>query len=688
MKANIYVKVAATALLGVALGGLATGCSEKIDESNLYTAKTDMIADYLAKQGDKYSSFSYILQRADMDKVLSAYGTYTCFAPDNDAVEQYIDSLYDDTSNKELPHNGMTARSLEGLTDSLCSDIALFHLTASEFHGIDMQDGMTIQTMLGRDINTSIDPATGQTSINVSSLITNMDIELGNGILHEVNSVIRRSNRMVSGEMAQHAEFSIFAQALSVTGLADSVTTQYKAGWEEGQTNKYGFYIPEKVLEGYTIFAETDATLAAMGINSFDDLVSYANETYAHSADQGSGWYDYYRNHNVTVSTGTDYKSQSNALNMFVRYHIIKTRASYDNLVHAGLNEVDKVQVFEYYETMLPMTLLKVAKVSGQLLINRYVANNTLTDQVAEQGSESFHAVVDEGVRIGTDNIQALNGYIHPIGGMLVYNYNVPKGVLNERMRFDCTSLIPEIQSNSLKVIQASMLRALNGGKSGSDTEGKALSGDYVAIVDGFSDNLVIYNGESTRLYYLPGMSNKWCNYQKDEFNSKGAFDFAFRLPPVPDGTYEIRIGYTANQYRGMLQFYLGTSSAQTSMRTIDIPLDMRHMTSVTGLEVDALTGWCDYTYTDDYGVESDVNMRNLGYMRGPMYYCGDNITAREQANALRRILSTEELKQGEYWLRFKTVLPDDKSTQFHLDYLELVPQNVYNNALYGEDMY
>lgn len=688
MKANIYVKAAATVFLAVAMGNLSTGCSEKIDESNLYTAKTDMIADYLAKQGDKYSSFSYILQRADMDKVLSAYGTYTCFAPDNDAVEQYIDSLYDDTSNKDLPHNGMTARSLEGLTDSLCSDIALFHLTASEYHGIDMQDGMTIQTMLGRDINTSIDPATGQTSINVSSLITNMDIELGNGILHEVSRVISRSNRMVSGELAQHGEFSIFTQALNLTGLADSVTTQYKAGWEEGQTNKYGFYIPEKVLEGYTLFAETDATLAAKGINSLDDLVSYANNVYAHCADQGSGWYDYYRNHNVAVSTGSDYKSASNALNMFVRYHIIKTRASYDNLVYSGLNEVDKVQVFEYYETMLPMTLMKVTKVSGQLLINRYVSNPTLTDQVAEQGSESFHAVVDEGVGIGTDNIQALNGYIHPINDMLAYTYNVPKGVLNERMRFDCTSLIPEIQSNSLKVIRASVLRALNGGKTGSDTEGKALGGDFVAIVEGFSDNLVIYNGESTRLYYLPGMSNSWCNYQKDEFNSKGAFDFAFRLPPVPDGTYEIRIGYTANQYRGMLQFYLGTSSALTSMRTIDIPLDMRHMTSVTGLEVDALTGWCDYNYTDDYGVESDVNMRNLGYMRAPLYYCGETDPARGQSNALRRILSTEELKQGEYWLRFKTVLPDDKSTQFHLDYLELVPQNVYNNALYGEDMY
>ena len=107
-------------------------CKEDIDESNLYTFTGETIEDYLANRSERFSSFNYILSRIGYDKILSAYGTYTCFAPDNDAVTEYIDSLYDDEVNKDLPHNGMTSRGLEGLTDSLCKDIALFHLLNTE----------------------------------------------------------------------------------------------------------------------------------------------------------------------------------------------------------------------------------------------------------------------------------------------------------------------------------------------------------------------------------------------------------------------------------------------------------------------------------------------------------------------------------------------------------------------------
>ena len=128
-----------------------TGCKEDIDESNLYTFTGETIEDYLTNRDDQFSSFNYILKRIGYDKILSAYGTYTCFAPNNQAVESYIDSLYDDVSNEQLPHNGMTSRGLEGLTDSLCKDIALFHLLYSEVMGVDMSNGMTINSMLGRD---------------------------------------------------------------------------------------------------------------------------------------------------------------------------------------------------------------------------------------------------------------------------------------------------------------------------------------------------------------------------------------------------------------------------------------------------------------------------------------------------------------------------------------------------------
>ena len=119
---------------------LLNSCTEDIDESNLYTFTGETIEGFLTSHNEQFSSFNYILGRIGYDKILSAYGTYTCFAPRNEAVTAYIDSLYDDETNKDLPHNGMTQRGLEGLTDSLCQDIALFHLLGTKVMSVYMND--------------------------------------------------------------------------------------------------------------------------------------------------------------------------------------------------------------------------------------------------------------------------------------------------------------------------------------------------------------------------------------------------------------------------------------------------------------------------------------------------------------------------------------------------------------------
>lgn len=695
MKKNaIFHRLAAGVMIFTLSATLFTSCKENIDDSNLYTFTGETIEDYLANREDQFGSFNYILKRIGYDKILSAYGMYTCFAPNNEAVSHYLDSLYNDPANTENPHNGMTAPGLEGLTDSLCRDIALFHLLSTEVMGVNMGAGMTLGTLLGRDINTSIDPETGATVINRYSLITSMDNELENGVLHEVSEVLQRSNRLMAGEMDEHSDlFSIFSQALKITGLADSLVAQKRTDFD-GVASTHNFYVPTECVMGYTIFAETDEVLHENGINTVEDLAEYANKVYGDCANPGTGWYDYYRNNGIKVSTSTDYSSPNNALNMFLRYHILNYKVSYDKLVRSSTNDSPKVMIFDYDETMLPFTLMKIVRLNGKRYINYYVTNSTLTDRIAEQASARIQTVVDPGIEVTNKNIQALNGYIHPIKGMLVYNKQVPQGVLNERMRFDDTSFLGEMMSNNFRMISDAEVKALNGGKSGSDA---ALGGDYIRCPNGFFRNLVIYNGETTRLYYLPGQSNNWSNYQGDEFNCMGAFDFAFRLPPVPDGTYELRMGYTANGNRGMLQFYLGRSSSISSMQALDIPLDMRHVSSSklsadgTSIIADVVNGWSDYTWWDDYGIESDAEMRNLGYMRGPLSYTvtkGGSDYARSNPQDLRRIITRQQFEQGEYWLRFKTVLPNNTGSQFHLDYIEMCPQNVYNNSQYLEDMY
>ena len=678
-----------------------TSCKENIDESNLYTFTGETIEDYLANRPEQFSNFNYILSRIGYDKILSAYGTYTCFAPNNEAVIAYVDSLYEDMSNEGLPHNGMTGPGLEGLTDSLCNDIALFHLLYSEVMGVDLNQGMTISTLLGRDVNTSIDPESGRLVLNDYSIITLMDNELENGVLHEINHVLTRSNNLIAGELSKHEEFTIFNQALVATSLADSLSLLERRDIimpvrYSGTKATTKMYTPNVCKMGYTIFAETDAVLKANGINNLDDLAAYAAKVYGDCA-KADGWYDYYRNHGIEVKTDKDYSSPANTLNMFIRYHILKYIIPYNKFFYT-YSLTSGAPVFEYMETMLPYTLMKISRIEGQPRINRWVTNSTLTDRVAELASPNIARVVHEGILVNRDNIQSLNGYIHPINGMLVYDADVPRGTLNERMRFDDLSLLHEMMSNGLRCKPGAEVKALAGGVF--DTFGGE---GNMRIPENFCENIRVYNGDNSEIYYLPGQDVTWANYQGDELLCNGAYDFALRLPPVPDGTYELRLGFSANTLRGMMQCYIGRSSSITSMRALDIPLDMRHVpygnnidnpnykTVVNGVisyMPDEVTGWMPYKYTPDMGVESDANMRSLGWMRGLMSYLFGSSISREYPGNLRRILVKQQFEQGEYWVRFKTVLPDNISTEFHLDYIELCPENVYNNTMYLEDMF
>lgn len=693
MNTTVYHKLARrlAALLMLPTLLFVASCKEDIDEDNLYTFKGETIESYLANRPDSFSNFNYILKRAGMDKILAAYGTYTCFAPTNEAVTGYVDSLYDDATAK-IAHNGMSERSLEGLSDSLCNDIAKFHLASSEVLAINMQNGMTIRTMLGRDLNTSIDSVSGQTLVNSYSLITKMDNEMENGVIHIIDNVIRRSNLLVTGEMNNHPElFSIWKAAIDITNLEDSLSDIERA--VTVPSNTYKFYCPDKAVLGYTIFAETDETLKEHGINNLQDLIQYANSVYEHCADAGSGWYDYYRNQGIKVSTGDDYQSPYNCLNMFLRYHVVKCRVPYSKLV-TSYNEVNSVPLYDYWETMLPMTLIKSLRSAkagaGKIFLNRYEANNTLTDQIAALGSDAIHQVVNghSGIEVQKNNIQALNGYIHPISDMLVFEEWVPKGVLNERIRVDFTALIPEMMSASLRNPTYDEIKALNDGVSGKDGN---LSGDYVRIPTDYSpEHLILYNGENTRLLYLPAATG-WFNFQGDEFNGKGTYDVAFRLPPVPDGVYEIRLGLSTNSNRGMYQFYLGEgTNNRTKMEALDIPVDERISITVNQDGTpDVTTGWCQYTLLEDMGVETDKSMRNLGWMRGPLYFTTKAGTTpmRGLSNSIRRIVTRHELKQGDNWLRIKSVL-EGTDWQPYLDYIEIVPQYIYNNSRYLEDMY
>lgn len=106
-----------------------SSCNPEPDESDLYTFTGETI-ESLIEQDSTLTSFNYVLSRVGYDKMMAAYGSYTCFAPTNDGIAMYCDSLYNDPE-AVIPHNGMTANSLEGLSDSLCLNLSRFHITTT-----------------------------------------------------------------------------------------------------------------------------------------------------------------------------------------------------------------------------------------------------------------------------------------------------------------------------------------------------------------------------------------------------------------------------------------------------------------------------------------------------------------------------------------------------------------------------
>lgn len=679
-------------ILLMSLVSIITACVDEPDESNRYTFTGESIESYILKD-TSLTSFNYILKRARQAEKLSAYGQYTCFAPTNSGVAIYIDSLYDDPE-AAIPHNGMSSKSLEGLSDSLCRDIALYHLANSALSTLSIgSSNATIPTMLGRNMSATTN-SNGNIVLNrhAEILAEDADKKMTNGYLHVLQNVIPRTTRTFADTFDRLEDFTIFAQALRATGFSEKINELKKdrsytiAGHSD--TDGSPLYWPAECKLGYTIFAESDKVMQANGINNLDDLVAFANNTYKNATE----WYDLMRDRGMTVSTGTDYTKPNNALNMFVAYHIIKAAMAQDQLVFekkegvscavSKWNYVNGGEPYEYHTTMLENTMMKIWEpYQGKTLyINRYQTFNTLTDEVGTMGSKAMHKVEREGVVVERTDIHTINGYIHPINDMLVYDRLVPYGVLHERLRLETTTFLTEFINNGFKYMSIPEVSNLNNGGSGA----------RIAFPIDYFDDVKCHTTTSELRYNVKG---DYRLYQADTFQGWGYYDVCIKLPAVPlNGLYELRFDYSPVQHGGMMQFYLGESYNPQEMTALGIPFDIRIQ------EDDPRIGWTPFYEEDDQGIATDEAMRNRGYMRGPVSFRGHpdgtgdmmaNNARGDGVTLLRRILGRVEMKQGiNYWFRIKNMIKDETELKWGLDFIELVPVDVVDNEQYSEDWF
>ena len=86
------IRKSAVALFATAILGLSVSCQDLWSEQHpgtYYTSTGETVADYLTGVQEYHGDFSYfiaIIQKAELWGQMRTYGTYTCFAPDNDAM--------------------------------------------------------------------------------------------------------------------------------------------------------------------------------------------------------------------------------------------------------------------------------------------------------------------------------------------------------------------------------------------------------------------------------------------------------------------------------------------------------------------------------------------------------------------------------------------------------------------------
>lgn len=666
-------------------------CKEDIDDS-AFAIKTELtIADYL-QEDPQFSAIAEIFARVPLGSkaeaspilsALSARGNYTVFAPNNDAVNAFA------VKQGHKDYTELTSEESLLLAYSCIIDNG----TNSAYESPDFpQDGsaFAMPDLNDRLITCKLDAEKDTYVLNGTSAIAKADIELSNGYLHivgggENSSAIAPSNESVADLIGEAPNMQGMAYLLNLTGWDLLMSTEvadldavYEAK-EHDETLKINnlatFTIAQHRYMGYTAFVETDDVFEKeLGVSVTDKAAFLEKLTKVAEAAYG------------TAAVG-DYTNPDNAINRFVAYHLLDCKVSFNNLIR-HYNEygykygemknpqtnVLSVDVWDYYATAgQHRALLKVSQ-DGDAP-ERSTSHNMYLNRVSRYETKAYQTVgvIHEGIQVLPYNTEgdsedainhdnnAKNGFYFPIKGLLIDDAANQSALGGERIRFDMTTILPELMSNNVR------------------------GGVYTHFPNGYFANITNESSD-TKLLYLNSAAvggTAWRDYQGDEFMACGVFDFVLKLPPVPkSGTYELRFGVSHNELRGMAQLYVGENP--NNLQPAGLPYDMRQSVANNdniGLVPDG--------NDESVNSENDKSMRNHGFMKAPRYFqlpdgSGTSLVARKVDGAtgvVRRIITQQHFdKDKTYYLRFKSAL-EKNDAQFFLDYFEFCPSIVYNGT-------
>ena len=698
---------------------LAHGCTETIDTSARYVFQESTIVTYLENHSDVYSEYIALLKKVPISRIssstvyqlMSARGNFTVFAPTNDAIHAYLDSLvadglisepswkafdaFPDSTKLDSIHNVIVKNSIidGGDLESQRFDLSLFPTTNNgEFPLANLNDNkLTIYWP-----EKSVDEYYVNGTCKIDE--RNRNIILLNGVMYQMHDVIAPKEITAASFFQEILEnrtegLLVFARALQACGLMDTLKAVRDEVYEDRRLRNPDHFIfedfypdkftdqkagagddaemPEHRKYGFTFFPETDEYWRSQGIDpTAPDLLESLQQWILDNKQ-------YSESDNLRADD--NYTSQDNLLNYWLTYHIMPFRVAANKLVYhenePGYNRSNPyrytIPVYEYYTTFGRRRLIKFyeSAISEGVHLNRFpVINNGRN----EDGKEAYCDPDKEGPLVQTEHAltvvnDVVNAAIYPIDRPLAYTDKVRDLLARERIRFDGMALFPEAITNDVRRCDS--------------TEPKhqfvyMAPNSVYKYYENFSAN------DDATFVYFNGYRYGWNLFRNDEMKCIGRYDLMFTLPPVPRrGTYEVRYLLLATSARGIVQVYFGSNP--NNLPVAGIPIDIRK----------PLNTYFNFDVTPsndpDYNAEMDKILRNNGRLRGPACYSGDGYkNAYLDLRIQRFIIARQTMDPNEtYYIRFKNVL-DLQKNEFHMDFLELCPKEVYDNPETPEDIW
>lgn len=234
-------KVSITAiLLGLILFSSCDDLFKKSMEGQIYKVYDDQMIDEIMED-QELDAFLSIIEKADYIGTIHSYGTYTLFAPTNEAVKSYLIELGVDKP--------------EDLSVQDAEDIVKYHLIKDTIATVDFIDGRLASPNFAKKYITTLELDDNNYLINRQANIVVKDLRAVNGVLHIINKVLTHPEPTIADAvLALPDEFSLMKEIFTRADLIDSLSITKEDYW-------------------YTFFIQDDEAFHNAGIFSIDDLL-------------------------------------------------------------------------------------------------------------------------------------------------------------------------------------------------------------------------------------------------------------------------------------------------------------------------------------------------------------------------------------------------------------------------------